>query len=754
MPSDVLETENLIKQKEVELKGKDDHLGITLMGYPQYTSAVRLSMFASHMKEFTCLNEGEPPQVFTSYENIFGQNSSSLVVSDDDYEVVAKIDRFEDNPNYMYALIIYNEEKNFYHVIFKKISENLTEKFGYKYNNSNLDSLEVGDKIKKGDVLYKSSSFDEDNNYCYGKNATVAYILDPCNVEDAYGIRKGFAKDMQSRLVENIRVQLNDNEFLLNLYGDSREYRGLPRIGEKVKENVLAAKRKIINSQILFDLKKSNEMKILPDSDTSYYSKGVLTDIEIYSNKSIEELEAVDYNEQIISILKNQERFYSEILEVTQDIIDSGAKYSDDIGYIYSRSKKILDPQFMWKDVNESVFSNIVIYAQVDRDIKMFAGSKMTGRYGDKGVISVIRDDDEMPFTKDGRVVDVIINPLSCPNRLNPFQWIEVELTHAAEIVVQQMKTKETHEERWDMMKRFMKYFNERGEYDQLIKYYEGLSETEKDEFWESVYKDGIYINYPPMWEDMPALDKIAEIEKEFNIDRDQVYVKKYGRIIPIMHKVIVGKKYMIKLKQTSEKNFSARSTGSLSQQGVPEKSNKVRTNEKLYPTTPIAIGRDEDNNLAIGTDTFMLAKLHLFYRTSPFARRDIGQIYTKDILNFKKFKIKPGYKNRIVEILNAKLKSMGGKIDFGFDGLRVKVPDNGDMKLYEYRGKQYISTKTKMREIIIDDVLRMNFAKLHIDAPADIKEKMYQEYKYEVLSTKVDGNLFVKVGEKPWDKQ
>ena len=47
-----------------------------------------------------------------------------------------------------------------------------------------------------------------------------------------------------------------------------------------------------------------------------------------------------------------------------------------------------------------------------------------------------------------------------------------------------------------------------------------------------------------------------------------------------------------------------------------------------------------------------------------------------------------------------------------------------------------------------------MNFAKLHIDAPADIKEKMYQEYKYEVLSTKVDGNFFVKVGEKPWDKQ
>lgn len=751
MATDVLETEDLIKRKERELKGLDDHLGVTLMGFPQYTSAVRLSMFTSHLKQYTVLNEGEPPQIFGGYENIFGQNSSSLVKADNDYEVIAKIDKFEENPNYMYVLVLYNEEQDYYHIVFKKISENLTEKFGYKYRNEDLDKLKVGDKIKKGDVLYKSSSFDEDNNYCYGRNANVAYILDPGNVEDAYSIRRGFANEMQSRMNENVRIQLNDNEFLLNLYGAGRDYRGLPRIGEEVKANIIAAKRKIINNQILYDMKKSNQMKIIPNNDTSYYAKGTLTDIEVYCNKSISELEDVDFNAQIIAILRNQERFYGELFEITEKIIKSGSKYSDDIGFIYSRSKQILDPQYMWKDVNESVFSNIVIYAQVDRDVKLFPGSKITGRYGDKGVISEIREDDEMPFTEDGRVVDVIVNPLSCPNRLNPFQWIEVELTHAAWIIVQQMKKLETHEERWEMMLKFIKHFNERGEYDQLIKYYNSLNEEEKDKFWESVYEDGIYINYPPMWEEKPALDKIDEIEKEFNIERDQLYVKKYGRIIPIMHKVILGKKYMIKLKQTSEKNFSARSTGSLSQQGVPEKSNKIRTNEKLYSTTPIAIGRDENNNLAIGANTFMLAKMHLFYRTSPFARRYVGKLYTKDILNLKSFKIKPGYRNRNVEILNAKLKSMGAKIDFGFSGLTVKVPEKGSLQLYEYRGKKYLTTRTKMREIILDDVLRANFERFRIKASKSVLEKMYQEYKAEVIA-KLEHKVYIKVGKRPWD--
>ena len=109
----------------------------------------------------------------------------------------------------------------------------------------------------------------------------------------------------------------------------------------------------------------------------------------------------------------------------------------------------------------------------------------------------------------------------------------------------------------------------------------------------------------------------------------------------------------MIKLKQDSEKNFSARATGSLSQQGLPEKSNKVRTNEMLYSTTPITLGRDENNNLSAGVETFMLCKMHLMYRNSPFARRALGKkLYGKrNPLKMKKFEIKEGYLSRISPI-------------------------------------------------------------------------------------------------------
>ena len=749
MATDVLHTEAVLEAKEKEFHGKDDHLGITLMVFPQYTSAVRLSMVTNHLKQYTVLNEGEVPNVFTNYENIFGKHSSALVLADSDYEVVHKVQKYEDYPDYLYALFVYDKKADKYDIIFKKISEDLTEKFGYKYNNESLDRLRVGDTISKGEVLYKSTSYDEDNNYCYGRNANVAYILDPGNVEDAYVISEDFAEKMVSRQVETPKIVLNDNDFLLNLYGDSKHYQPLPNLGEEVKSHVLCAKRRIINDQILFDMKKSNMMKIIPNSDTVYYAKGFMTDINIYSNKSVDELIEADYNEQIIYYLKNQNRFYQELLDECEKIKASGSKYSDDIGFVLARAKRILDPNYLWKD-NENVFSNLVIEIQVDRDVKLFAGSKITGRYGDKGVISEIRPTSEMPYTKDGRVVDVIVNPLSCPNRLNPFQWIELSLTHDAALLINELKTKKTNAERWKMLKQFMRYFNERGEADELEKYYTKLAKADQNTFWEDIYEHGIYINYPPMWEDQPALDKIAKLKNDFGFQRDQLYIRKYGREIPIMRNIVVGTKYMLKLKQTSEKNFSARSTGSLSQQGIPEKSNKVRAHEKLYSSTPITLGRDENNNLAIGVNTFMLAKMHLVYRTSPFARREVGKLYTNNILDFKRFKIKPGFKNRNVEILNAKLKGLGLKIDFGFDGLNIEV-DDGTLHEFSFGGETYICTRTEMRDILLDFLLKPNFEKLNLKGSKKELKKLYGEYK-DYCIAKAKNYYIINTEQRPWE--
>jgi hypothetical protein len=306
-----------------------------------------------------------------------------------------------------------------------------------------------------------------------------------------------------------------------------------------------------------------------------------------------------------------------------------------------------------------------------------------------------------------------------------------------------------TNEERFAHLCKYLNYFNEYGAKDVTIREYEKLSEEGKDRFWQSVYKDGIFLNYPPMWDSMPAIEKIEAIRKEFNIERDQVYIDKWGRTgIPIMNKLIVGEEYMLKLKQTSEKGFSARSTGYLSQKGIPDKSNKVKSNENLYSTTPIALGRDENNNLGIGVPPFIMAKMHLFYRTSPLARRETSKMYTNNVLKQKKFKIKKGFTNRNVEILNAKTKTLGIKFQFPFDGIKIWT-DDGALRTWHWRGEVLLMTKTQMRERILDDLFRKNFftgkRKKLMDTDPARAEKEYQAFK-EMWMNRINGGLSIDV--------
>lgn len=741
---DIMTLESEIKEKAAKYTGKDDILGITLMTFVQYISSTRSTMFTNHMKQYNVLNNPEFPKVFTGYEDIFGKMSSGIVKANTMYKVVDKVEKFADKPGHLYLLFIYDPKNDFYDVIQKKYSEELTENFGYKYNNEVLDSLKVGSTIKKGLTLYKSTSYDEDDNYRFGLNARVAVMLAPGVIEDAYVVRRGFAKRMVSIKNDRISISINDNDFLLNIYGNSSVYKGFPDIGEEVKGRIPAAKRRIINDQCMYDMKKANMMRIQPMSDKPYWTMGgTVVDIDIYSNKEISEIPDTQYNAQILYYLKNQNRYCKEVVEVCEKIMDTGSKYSDDIGFIYSRCKHIIDPNWKWKD-SDRAFSNMQIELHVVRDNPLAIGSKIVGRYGDKGVISELRDDDKMPMDENGRPVDVVVNPLACPNRLNPFQWVEMSFTHQAEKIVEMCKKLKTNDKRWDLLNSFLEHFNDRGERDQLDEYYHKLSKKDQDEFWKMVFEDGIYMQCPPMWQKEAAIDKIDKINKQFGIGRDQLYINKWGRKIPIMNTMVVGYKYMLKLKHTSEKNFSARATGYLSQKGIPEKSNKVKTNEMLYSTTPVAIGRDENNNLGIGVKPFILAKMHLFYRTSPFARKKIGKLYTNDPLNFKKFKIKKGFTNRNVEILNAKFKSLGIKIDFGFDGVKLDIED-GMLHTYHWRGETYVCSRNEMRQILIEDLMRSNFKRTGIKKSDPDYEKKYQDFKEKHLG-KLYGNLVLDI--------
>jgi len=703
-------------EKEEKYHFKDDIFGMTLLTNPGYISASRNIMFTSHLRQFVNLLNPEFPKVFTNYENIVGKYSTGYYRAKTDLKVVDKIAKFGNGvlDNHLYLLFTYDEENDKYDVIQKRIVEDLTEKFGFPYNNEVMDAKEPGDEVRAGEVLYKTPSYDEDMNYCYGKNVKFMYLLDNDTIEDAIKCSKSFAKSMKSKEVETVKVSLNDNDIFCNYYGTNEEYKCFPDINEFIKDKIVCVKRRIHNNQLLYDVKKSNLRKINFMSDSLSFCEGRIVDINIYSNKPIEEIEDNSFNRQLLKYIKMQREFYIKVYERCKKIIDSGSKYSSEVNFYYKKAKNILDEKYKWKEEDNSVFSNMIIEFLIERDVELSVGQKITGRYGNKGVVSEILPDEEMPFLETGERVDIIFNTLGVINRTNSFQLMEQSINFICNRVRERLKIMNDLKEKEKLLFKIINYFNDK-QADSLHDYYKRLAKVDKEDFFEDIIERGIFVHIPPLWEDRSLFDRLNDIYKEFTwIKPYDVYVNRFGRKIKMLKQLIVGDMYVIKLKQTSKKGFSVRATGSLSKRGVPEKSNKAKNHQELYSRTPIRIGIDENLNTAIGVETEEIAKIHLFYRSSVIGRRDLGERLTTNIKEVKEFKYSPEFKNRNVEILQAYLKAMGLKIDFEEDKYFIDI-FLGSMEEYNYGDKTFICTRREFED-----------RKTRMDVETDFREKNY----------------------------
>jgi len=76
------------------------------------------------------------------------------------------------------------------------------------------------------------------------------------------------------------------------------------------------------------------------------------------------------------------------------------------------------------------MFSNAIVYVAMKR--KLSVGDKMAGRHGNKGVVSRILPQEDMPYFEDGTPVDMVLNPLGVPSRMNVGQVLEIHLGRAA----------------------------------------------------------------------------------------------------------------------------------------------------------------------------------------------------------------------------------------------------------------------------------------------------------------------------------
>jgi len=202
------------------------------------------------------------------------------------------------------------------------------------------------------------------------------------------------------------------------------------------------------------------------------------------------------------------------------------------------------------------VIKMVKVFVAIKR--KLQVGDKMAGRHGNKGVISRILPEEDMPYLEDGTPVDVVLNPLGVPSRMNVGQILEAHLGWAARSLGQQIdELLRTHNGDADPLRRRLKdYLNTRDANDLI----DGAKDAEVLKL-ASKYRDGVRIA-------SPVFDGAAE-EEIFNLLRKAglpasgqatLYDGRTGE--PFDGKVTVGVMYIMKLHHLVDDKIHARSTG------------------------------------------------------------------------------------------------------------------------------------------------------------------------------------------------
>lgn len=684
-------TRERLLESDAELQGDPSLLGITMLTYVNYINSMRSTMFGNHAKQAINLLYPDTPEVFTNNENLVGKYSDGYLKAGHKMSVFRKVEKYKDILDHprIYYLFVFDEEDKKFDVIERKVCENLTENFGFDYNNDYIDSLKEGDVINEGDVIYKSYSYDADMNYGYGKNVTTIYTLDPYTSEDAAVISESLNKQLVSVEVDEVSINLNNNDFLVNYYGDKNHYKPLPDIGETVSD-ILAISRRQFNNQLLFDFKDSSLQKRLEGDQTYYVGKDEeILDITIFDNNP--EPITNPFYEQINKYIKEQNKFFQEVIDTIEEIKETGYEYTKNVDYLFKRASEMVDRKKRWKE-KEKMFSNMEIKVLVHRKSKMTTASKFTGRYGNKSVVAKILPDDEMPYTKDGRRVDLMINLLAIINRTTSFVLYEMLINGSSYQVRQHLKTLNTLEEKEEELFRYINVFNEK-QAKIMHKNYKKLKKKEKEQYIEDAINDGIYIHQLPMWETTPIFYRCQNLFKEFPyIMKNDLYVRKWGREYKVLTKYFVGDMYVIKLKQSDRRGFSARSTGALDSTSLPTKSTKSKNHLDRISTSCIRFGEFESFNFSIGIYPEDIALFHALYRTSIKGRKDLVSMMFADDDEKPKL-ISSTYTSRIAEIFQVILKSMGIELEFYDESDEVVSYNTTELKDHHIENKVYICT-------------------------------------------------------------
>ncbi len=208
-------------------------------------------------------------------------------------------------------------------------------------------------------------------------------------------------------------------------------------------------------------------------------------------------------------------------------------------------------------DLSPGVMKMIKVYVATRKSLQV--GDKIAGRHGNKGVISRISPIEDMPYLADGSTVDVVLNPLGVPSRMNIGQVLETHLGYAAKglgIKIAQILDAKRKEMIIEIRKFLDNIYNTYGKHEDI----KSLSDDEVIELANNL-RNGVPMATPVFngisEDNIKSLLKLADLPTN---GQETLYDGRTGKAFD--RKITVGYMYMLKLNHLIDDKMHARSTG------------------------------------------------------------------------------------------------------------------------------------------------------------------------------------------------
>ena len=391
-----LDKERRIKQKRVEARvhgepGVVDKANVDFIDVSPYQSisiATSLIPFIEHddsnralmgsnmQRQAVPLIKPQAPLVGTGIEAKAAQDSGQVVIAEEDGVI---------------------KEVDVSHIVVSARGKTKTYPF-HNFVRSNdytcitqRPLVNKGKRIKKGDILADSSSTD-DGELALGQNVLVAFMpWAGANFEDAVIISERLVKDdrFSSIHIEEFTCEVRDTKL-----GPETTTADIPNVGENRlkdldEEGIIRIGAEVGPDDILVG-------KISPKGETD---------------------------------LTAEERLLRAIFgDKARDIKDTSKRLS------HGKRGRVVEIKIFSREKGDKLTAGVIktIQVEVAQFRKVAVGDKLAGRHGNKGVISKILPEEDMPYSEDGTPVDIILNPLGVASRMNIGQILETHLGWAA----------------------------------------------------------------------------------------------------------------------------------------------------------------------------------------------------------------------------------------------------------------------------------------------------------------------------------